>query len=434
MSSRAKKDSIVYVLKSLASIYWISLLLALTCSQASAAGACNTDQTRQCACPDQSAGTQACLADSSGWEECDCLWYGTWHDEDTNLTWQDPQKDAHSDANGGVVSVDAIRYCEKLDILGHDDWRLPNIDELRTLIQGVPATETDGACRLQVGAKTRDGTIAQRIACGGKPNPFACSGAGKCCWNEGLSGSCNTIDPASSTHFLEYWSSTPAADDPDNWIGYVMCDTGSVGFNHSLSLGEVRCVRDGPAPQRSAATDESESCVAGSTRACACAEDNAGAQACSGSGFGPCQCSGFTPSPAPVDVCPGGDTVSVTVNVPEKLPTQPYMLAAFLYEHGQLDMRPPDVGIDENEMRYPDIDVDKPVTLTIPGCSYYRDRRMSGDYYLTVLLKMDEGKYPGPPGPRDMAWSGVGETPITLTGDGTKHYQIDVTLKSIFKR
>ena len=61
-------------------------------------------------------------------------------------------------------------------------------------------------------------------------------------------------------------------------------------------------------------------------------------------------------------------------------------------------MRPPDVGIDENEIRYPDIDADKPMTVTIPGCSYYRDRRMTGDYFLSVYLKMDEGKFPGPPG------------------------------------
>jgi len=420
--------------KSFASILLASLSLALTCAQASAADICETNQTQQCACPDTSAGKQACLGDGSGWEQCDCLWYGAWHDEETNLAWQDPQKDAHSGANGGVVSFDAIRYCEELDILGYDDWRLPDIAELRTLIRGVPATEADGACRLKVGAEMANGTIAQRVACGGKPKPFACSGAGSCCWNEGLSGSCNTIDPASSTHYLEYWSSTPAADDPDNWIGYVMFDTGSVGFNHTLSLGEVRCVRDGPTAALAAGTGSSESCVVGSTRACSCANDNGGAQACMAEGFGPCQCAGFTPSPAAVDVCPGGDTVSVTVNVPKKLPKQPYMLAAFLYEHGQLDMRPPDVGIDENEMRYPDIDVDKPVTLTIPGCSYYRDRRMTGDYYVTVLLKMDEGKYPGPPGPRDMAYNGAGEAPITLTGDGTKHYQIDVTLAPIFKR
>ncbi len=72
--------------------------------------------------------------------------------------------------------------------------------------------------------------------------------------------------------------------------------------------------------------------------------------------------------------------------------------------------------------------------MTIPGCSYYRDRRVTGDYYLTVLLKMDEGKYPGPPGPLDMAWSGARGEPITLNGDGTKHHELEVTLEPIFSR
>ncbi len=148
----------------------------------------------------------------------------------------------------------------------------------------------------------------------------------------------------------------------------------------------------------------------------------------------PCQCSAFTPSPDPVDICSGGDTVTVTVKVPEKLKKQPYMLATFLYKEGEVNMRPPDVGVDENEIRYPDIDVDKPLSVTIPGCSYYRDRRMAGNYFLSVYLKMDEGKFPGPPGPDDMSWSGAGDDPITLTGDGNSHYDFDIMLDPVFKR
>jgi hypothetical protein len=415
---------------------FVFLSLTFVNARAIAEKVCDTDKTQQCACPDNSTGTQACLAEGNGWKQCDCFRYGAWYDEATNLSWQDPQKDAYSSRNGGVISFDGIRYCEELDILGYDDWRLPNIDELRTLISGVPKTGAGGTCRLSLGSGLRDTTIAERVACGGKPESFTCSGAGGCCWNEGLTGTCNTIDPASSTHYLEYWSSTPAKDDPNNWIGYVMFDTGSVGFNHSLSLGEVRCVRDGPTPLLVAETGDSgvKSCVSGSTRACSCSNGKTGAQPCNPGGYGPCQCTGFVPSPAAVDVCAGGDTVKVTVNVPERLSKQPYMLTAFLYEYGQLDMRPPDVGIDENEIRYPDIDVDKPLTTTIPGCSYYRDRRMTGDYYLTVLLKMEEGKFPGPPGPLDMVWDGAGDEPITLTGDGTTHYDIDVMLEPIFKR
>ena len=105
------------------------------------------------------------------------------------------------------------------------------------------------------------------------------------------------------------------------------------------------------------------------------------------------------------------------------------MLAAFLYEEGELFLRPPDVGIDENEIRYPDIHLGKPIEMNIPGCSYYRDRCMEGEYYLVVYLKMNEGKFPGMPEWADYVW--VTFDPITLTGDGTQHYEFDVTLVPI---
>jgi len=105
------------------------------------------------------------------------------------------------------------------------------------------------------------------------------------------------------------------------------------------------------------------------------------------------------------------------------------MLAAFLYKEGELFIRPPDVGIDENEIRYPDINFGKPIEMTIPGCSYYRDRCMAGEYYLVVYLKMNEGKFPGMPELADYAWFNF--EPITLTGDGTQYYEFDVTLVPI---
>jgi len=354
-------------------------------------------------------GTTDGAASKSDPQDCDCLQYNSWYDEQTNLSWQDPQKDGYSEDNGGVTSFDAIRYCEELVIKGVGDWRLPTIDELRTIIRGAPKSEAGGACAITEGSRLAGTSVADIAKCNGQLLPFTCAGAGKCCWHEALSGTCNTVDPVSTTHFLETWSSTPAVDDPDNWIGYVFFDTGTIGFNHSLSLGEVRCVRDGPvetaSPVKLSENDEP-----------------------------PCQCTNFTRNPNPVDVCNGGDTVTVTINVPDKLKKKPYMLAAYLYQYGENNMRPPDVGIDENDRRFPDIDVDKPVTMTIPGCSYYRDRRMTGDYYLTIYLKMDESKYPGPPGPNDMYWSGFGDDPITLTGDGTSHYEFDVTVAPMFGR
>lgn len=41
----------------------------------------------------------------------------------------------------------AKQYCENLDEGGHNDWRLPNIDELRTLIK-APETISGGKCQI----------------------------------------------------------------------------------------------------------------------------------------------------------------------------------------------------------------------------------------------------------------------------------------------
>ncbi|MBO4699901.1 DUF1566 domain-containing protein [bacterium] len=43
---------------------------------------------------------------------------------------------------------EAKNYCRKLRDGGNSDWRLPTIDELRTLIQNCPGSETAGACKV----------------------------------------------------------------------------------------------------------------------------------------------------------------------------------------------------------------------------------------------------------------------------------------------
>lgn len=42
----------------------------------------------------------------------------------------------------------AVDYCENLVEGGYDDWHLPNIDELRSLVKNCPGTETGGACNI----------------------------------------------------------------------------------------------------------------------------------------------------------------------------------------------------------------------------------------------------------------------------------------------
>lgn len=42
----------------------------------------------------------------------------------------------------------AVNYCKNLNEGGYSDWRLPNIDELRTLIQNDPGTQSGGSCPI----------------------------------------------------------------------------------------------------------------------------------------------------------------------------------------------------------------------------------------------------------------------------------------------
>ena len=51
-------------------------------------------------------------------------------------------------AAGSATWSEAISYCDNLTEGGHDDWHLPTISELRTLIQNCPTTETGGECGI----------------------------------------------------------------------------------------------------------------------------------------------------------------------------------------------------------------------------------------------------------------------------------------------
>jgi hypothetical protein len=57
--------------------------------------------------------------------EAEAALHPTWTDPDTGLMWA--KKDNGSDVNWNQAS----EYCTKLQLAGHNDWRLPTIDELQ---------------------------------------------------------------------------------------------------------------------------------------------------------------------------------------------------------------------------------------------------------------------------------------------------------------
>ena len=122
--------------------------------------------------------------------------------------------------------------------------------------------------------------------------------------------------------------------------------------------------------------------------------------------------------------------MNLTIKVPEKLDHQPYQLIAFFYAPENFPPEgPPDGGTDDNQVPYPDIDVDKPYVMTVPGCTYYREKCLSGDYHLYVALIMDESPMPIPK-PSDYLW-GLDEEPITLGSGERKEIEMEIELVPI---
>ena len=119
-------------------------------------------------------------------------------DNITNLQWQDD-----NDAKTVTKSwVDAISYCEELTLGGYTDWRLPNINELKIIIDRT------------------------------KQNPEIASGF----------QNTNTDNPEDDY----YWSSTSYNGDKEYaWIVYFGNGNINIGDKEYDSNAHVRCVRDG---------------------------------------------------------------------------------------------------------------------------------------------------------------------------------------------
>ena len=70
-----------------------------------------------------------------------------WIDSTWGFMWQNAEIESVSMASWKEQA--AIEHCSGLHLGGHTDWRLPTIDELRTLIRGCSTTESSGECPLK---------------------------------------------------------------------------------------------------------------------------------------------------------------------------------------------------------------------------------------------------------------------------------------------
>jgi len=330
--------------------------------------------------------TFSCSSDSAG----PPLEYQVWCDTATGLCWQTPQKDAFDPHDTGVVPSEAFAYCRSLEIGGTRGWRLPTIDELRSLVAGSPETETGGGCGVTSGASTDQGKTPACL--GGLPHQGP--GQGGCYWKQGLTGTCDKPDPAVVGHPLETWALNPAADEPEHWVAYATFDTGAVGFNHACSLGEVRCVRSPPG-------EPPPECR---IRGVPCEE--------------------FLPSKTHCDqdLLDQADSLLLNVRLPEAPLRAPYQLLAFLYRSHEgwfPPLAPPDGGTDFNQMISPQFGQDLTLILRVPGTTYYREELLTGDFQLYVHVQLED-KFPPVPVDGDYVW-GEGRPHISFPFDGSEH-------------
>lgn len=145
-----------------------------------------------------------------------------WTDPTTQLTWEVPQTPA------ACTWQAALDDCAALTACGHDDWRLPNIDELRTLVRGCAGTVTGGACAAHVGSSAS----AYSSACW--CTKLAGPGPGRCYWDDVFGSECGTLAQW-------YWSSSDVTSWPSAWA--VSFFEGRVAPETKTHVQRLRCVR-----------------------------------------------------------------------------------------------------------------------------------------------------------------------------------------------
>ena len=114
---------------------------------------------------------------------------------------------------------DAVNYCENLNEGGFDDWRLPNIDELRTIIQNHPGTQSGGSCPISEKAGKLSSNDWTKDCRGRDGSNF--SKLGDIGW---------------------FWSSSTLSDSSNGAWG-VTFNNGDVGHSGKYNVDSVRCVR-----------------------------------------------------------------------------------------------------------------------------------------------------------------------------------------------
>ncbi|MDD5306644.1 MAG: DUF1566 domain-containing protein [Deltaproteobacteria bacterium] len=158
-------------------------------------------------------------ADADG--DADCA--EEWFDSASNLTWQVTPSGEEMDWQS------AVSHCNGLTLCGRDDWRVPTISELRSLVRGCAAIETGGVCGVT------DDCLLDSSSCYNYDECHVCGTGGGpdngCYWPTEIEGDCDG-----------YWSSSCVPSYSVAWLVYFSGAVGSVEGSYPYV---ARCVRSG---------------------------------------------------------------------------------------------------------------------------------------------------------------------------------------------
>ena len=156
-----------------------------------------------------------------------------WTDANTGLCWQVEPRDCPVGMTDGIVDLPG-EYCNMLG----KGWRVPTIDELRSLLLGCPANELGGECGV-----TDPSCLDASAECSDE-----CDLLMGCEWGAGPGvGGYFQPPEISASKCFEILSSSIDETGQYGALWYVNFKSGTLGTTVSAAeCGGVRCVRDEP--------------------------------------------------------------------------------------------------------------------------------------------------------------------------------------------
>lgn len=157
----------------------------------------------------------------------------TWYDSTTDLSWQAALAgDSTSRTRSWQESLD---HCADIVFCGHNDWRLPTISELRSLISGCSTTRIGGRCGVIDTCRddSSSSTCYDEASCSGCTEK---SGVGsECYWPSAIQLDCLSFS---------FWSSTSSVGGSDGAWVVTFSEAGIETHAKSNTNREI-CVRAG---------------------------------------------------------------------------------------------------------------------------------------------------------------------------------------------